>query len=381
MRVLYLLTDGFGGQGGIAQFNRDLLRAICSHPDVSEVVAFPRYVSDQTGELPAKLAYDARYAHGKLRYVTGIFAWLLKSRSVELIICTHLHLQWLAALAHRIKRAPSLLVLHGVEAWTPAKTALRRAAARNADWVAAVSRFTLTRFSEWAPLSKDRTLILPCCVDLARFTPGSPSKAVSDKYKLRDAVVILSLGRIAKGERYKGFDELLDNLSELRRQEPNVLCVVAGDGDDRARLMAKALELGLSEAVRFTGFVPDDERVDLYRSARAFVLAGRGEGFGIVLLEAMACGIPVIASKLDGSFEAVRGGELGQVVDPRDGAALVAAIREAVHRPVGIRPAGLQDFGYQAFEGRVHKLIGDMTRRVCGQYAGSAAEDVPAQTR
>jgi phosphatidyl-myo-inositol dimannoside synthase len=356
VRVLYLLTDGFGGQGGIAQFNRDLLRATCTYPGVSEVVAFPRYTGNNVGSLPAKLIY-AGSPRGKLRYVLGVVAWLLKRRSVDLIICTHLNLQSLAALARWVTGSPALLVLHGVEAWTPPKAPLRRIAVRYADWVAAVSRLTLSRFRAWASIPNGRGLVLPCCVDLDRFTPGPPSNAVLEKYGLSGAAVILSLGRLARAERYKGFDELLEVMDQLRTLEPNVLYVVAGSGDDRERLEAKARKLGLQEVVRFTGHVPDGELVDLYRAARAFVLAGRGEGFGIVLLEAMACGVPAVASTLDGSFEAVGGGEFGIAVDPSDRAALIAAIREALHRPIGDRPSGIEFFCYRAFETRAHKLL------------------------
>jgi len=369
VRVLYLLTDGFGGQGGIAQFNRDLLKAICSYPRVSDVVAFPRYAGDYVGSLPAKLEYVGS-ARGKLCYVVRVLAWLLKRKSVDLIICTHLNLQLLAALARWMTGSPALLVLHGVEAWTPPKGPIRRIAVRYADWVAAVSRLTLSRFHEWASIAEGRGVVLPCCVDLDRFTPGRPSRVVLEKYGLRGAAVILSLGRLARAEQYKGFDELLDVLDKLRALEPNLLYVVAGSGDDRERLEAKTRELGLQAVVRFTGYVPDEELVDLYRAARAFVLAGRGEGFGIVLLEAMACGVPVVASTLDGTFEAVGGGKFGIVVDPTNRPALIAALKEALRRPVGERPAGIEYFCYGAFEARAHEL---MTNIVAPNRAGEDA--------
>src|ERR1051326_4304053 len=167
-RVLYLLTERFGGQGGIAQFYRDLLRAICSHPSVSEVMAFPRYVRHQIGDLPSKLKYDVRSATCKLRYVTSVMLWLFGRPPIDLIICTHLNLQPLAVLARSIVGAPLIIVLHGVEAWPPPRSWMRRFAVRRADWVAAVSRFTLKRFLEWAPVSSEQVIITPC-VDVARF--------------------------------------------------------------------------------------------------------------------------------------------------------------------------------------------------------------------
>ena len=142
--------------------------------------------------------------------------------------------------------------------------------------------------------------------------------------------------------------------------------MIAGSGDDRTRLEAKARALGIADYVRFTGFVPDAELVELYRCARVFVLAGRGEGFGIVLLEAMACGVPVVASTLDGSVEAVRFGKLGVAIDPGKPDELVAGILEALGRPVGERPAGIEYFSYRAFETRVHEFLGRLLRSEAG---------------
>ena len=87
------------------------------------------------------------------------------------------------------------------------------------------------------------------------------------------------------------------------------------------------------------------------------MLAGWGEGFGLVLLEALACGVPVVASKLDGSYEAVKQGALGVAVDPRDPDALCAGILEALRRPSGRRVLGLEYFSREAFGQRIHDLI------------------------
>jgi phosphatidylinositol alpha-1,6-mannosyltransferase len=361
VRVLYLLTDGFGESGGIAQFNRDFMASVCSYPAVTSVIALPRNARGRIGGLPERIRYDLRAAGGKLRYLLSVLGWLLRTSDFSVILCTHLHLLPLALLARWRSGAPVILVLHGVEAWAPPRKALRRRAAQRADWVVGVSDFTLRRFSEWASVPQDRTVMLPCCVDFQRFAPGKPCGRVVEKYGIAGRVVVLTLGRLATTERYKGFDELLEILGELREVERKLLCVIAGSGDDRARLEAKARTLGLADHVRFTGYVPDEELADLYRASRLFVLAGRGEGFGIVLLEAMACGIPVVASTLDGSFEAIGRGALGIAVDPRDRPALAAAILSGLQRPVGRRPPGLENFSFPAFRERVHALLGRIT--------------------
>src|SRR5581483_442399 len=121
---------------------------------------------------------------------------------------------------------------------------------------------------------------------------------------------------------------------------------VVGDGNDRARLEAKAAQLGLSDRVVFAGYVPDEEKAAHYRLADAFVMPGRGEGFGIVYLEAMACGVPVVASKRDASREVVRDGELGIVVDPDAPGELRAGILAVLRCPKGTVPAGLSYFSF-----------------------------------
>jgi phosphatidylinositol alpha-1,6-mannosyltransferase len=114
---------------------------------------------------------------------------------------------------------------------------------------------------------------------------------------------------------------------------PNIAYLIVGDGTDHHRLEEKARSLGVHERVVFAGYIPEREKADHYRLADAYVMPGRGEGFGIVYLEALACGVPVVASKLDGSREAVRDGALGILVDPNDAEGIKRGILEALARP------------------------------------------------
>src|SRR6185369_16030411 len=104
-------------------------------------------------------------------------------------------------------------------------------------------------------------------------------------------------GRMAASERYKGHDLMLDALPAVIRSAPGTRLVLAGDGDDRARLERRVRDLGLSDDVTFTGFVADSAMRTLYRNAAVFVLPSTGEGFGLVYLEAMREGIPCVAAR------------------------------------------------------------------------------------
>jgi glycosyltransferase involved in cell wall biosynthesis len=94
--------------------------------------------------------------------------------------------------------------------------------------------------------------------------------------------------------------------------------------------------------VLFTGRIPESEKVDHYRLADAFVMPGWGEGFGIAYLEAMGCGVPVVASKLDASQEAVRNGDLGIVVNPKEPGEILRGILAALKRDRQVVPRGLE---------------------------------------
>lgn len=358
MRILLILTDGYGCPGGIARVNLDLFETLCADPLVSEVVAVPRRTLAYPEPLPAKLVYEeAASGKGKIRYAARLLRRLLTDRSFDLILCTHLHLQPFATLSARLCGAPSALFLHGIEAWSAPRQVIRRVAANTADWYLSSTEMTLQRARTWLRIPESRTVVAPFGVDLARYSPGPASAEILDKYGLREKVVVLSLGRLAATERYKGCDEIISILGRLRETEPRLVYVIAGEGDDRARLEAKARDLGVAENVCFTGHISESEKVELYRIARAFALAGWGEGFGLVLLEALACGVPVLASTLDGTYEAIKRGALGVAVDPHDANALCAGILETLRRPAGQRLLGLEYFSHEAFGQRVHDMI------------------------
>src|SRR5207302_9125288 len=123
---------------------------------------------------------------------------------------------------------------------------------------------------------------------------------------------------------------------------PDLVYLLAGDGSDMPRLRQKVASLGLAQHVRFAGMIGEAEKADHYRLADAFVMPSRGEGFGFVLLEAMACGIPVVASVLDGGREAIRYGQLGILVDPTNRSDVMRGIRDVLARDKGRVPEGLE---------------------------------------
>jgi len=468
MRILVLLTDGFGGHGGIAKFNRDLLTALCNHPDVQEVVAFPRIIAESPGPLPEKLTYAVEAANSKFQFAKVVLKSLIRRSRFDLIICGHINLLPLAEMArlfmpnqqlcdepekklpmapdratspnltfasvlgteseglpsaatrtapeskvdrryrHRDSdvdppsgssariarsqnRVPIALVIHGIEAWHPRSRAVRHGVPKIAALIS-VSEFTRKRFLSWSKLEGIASFILPNCVDLAAFSPGPKNPGLLASYGLAGRQVIMTLARLSSGERYKGIDEVLELLPGLAVEHPDFCYLICGDGDDRPRLMKKAMALGLAVSdfscalsspprlyqgevevsnlrsrdpmvpqVVFTGRIPESGKADHFRLADAYVMPGWGEGFGIVYLEALACGLPVVGSKADASREVLRDGVLGMVVDPKNPDELRAAMVKAVAIRERKVPEALSDFSYESFERRCHDILWELT--------------------
>jgi phosphatidyl-myo-inositol dimannoside synthase len=357
MKVLVLLHDSYGAIGGIAKFNRDLLTALDRDQRVKEVVVLPRLDPEGEEPLPGKLTVRARPPGGKPGYLAAaIGEW--RHAGVDLVIAGHLRLL-IPALAAAGTHRPLWLIAHGIDAWQPSLPVLDPLLIRRVDRVIAVSGFTQTRLCGWARLPCQRFRLLPNCIDPGQLTPGPRDGELLQRYGLAGRTVLMTLARLADRERYKGVDETLEALPRLIGAYPNLAYLVVGDGPDRARLAKKSAALGIADRVVFAGRIAERDKARHYRLADVFVMPGRCEGFGIVYLEALACGIPVVGSKLDGSRDALLEGALGELVDPRDPDDLMAGIGRALARPKGV-PQGLATFHRSRFEERVSRLLDDL---------------------
>jgi glycosyltransferase involved in cell wall biosynthesis len=358
MRALFLSMEAFGGMGGIAKYNRDFLRALSSAPEVSEVVAVPRRMLLSPEPLPPKLTYITGSLPNRITYIKAVIKLLKENSRFDVIGCGHIKLLPMAFLAKLITRAPICLIIYGIDAWKPINNPIIiKYLLSKIDVIISISEITKHRFIEWSRLIQKKYFLLPNAIAQSNYGVGIKSQDLLERYGLSGKTVLMTLGRLAHQERYKGFDEIMELLPVLSQQIPNIAYLIVGDGEDRPRLEAKAQALGVADRVVFTGFIPEAEKADHYRLADAFVMPGRGEGFGFVFLEAMACGIPVVGSRLDGSREALRGGALGILVDPRRPDEIQAGVLKALQQPPGVIPPGLDYFSFENFEKRCHRIL------------------------
>jgi len=381
--LLALVGDAFGGRGGIAQYNRDFLGGLAKVGAVSSITVVPRLAPDPPSlpemieQMPARPGRSA-YALAALR--TAL------SRPFDLVFCGHLFMTPLAAQISRLKRAKFIVQTHGIEAW-PQPSRLQRTAVEAADLVLCVSRYTRSAVLSWASIVPERVVVLPNTVREA-FTPGDASALRAD-LGLQGKRVLLTVARLDSKDHYKGHDRVIAVLPQLVAQGHDVAYVVVGEGYDRARLEALALQAVGAERVRFLGAVELQSLIKFYRMADLFVLPSTGEGFGIAFLEAMACGTPTLGLGLAGARDALVDGQLGTLVSEAELPVTIARLLvEPKPHPGALAAAVRARFGHEAFAAGVRTALNrvmeaseldDEHAHICGHIRSRrvSARDLP----
>jgi phosphatidylinositol alpha-1,6-mannosyltransferase len=313
-----VMTPGYSGVDGVSAVTRAYVNAVCSWIPRVDVWA----LDEEPGSPIPDGASRLRGARGH-RVLFGSYG--VMERDVDrqtLVIVQHVHL--LPAVLPLIARgARVLVVLHGIEAWTRLRR-FGRAACRRAWKLAPVSSYTARLFRAANPE------VSPVPMDVcAPGLPNAPVPSATVGYGLYALIV----GRMRAAEQYKGHDELLEVWPAVRSQVPGASLVIAGGGDDRARLQQKASALGLDEAVFFEGVVDDARLQALYRSAALFAMPSSNEGFGLVYVEAMRAGLPCIVAP-GAAEEIVEHERTGLVVPARDRASIERALVRLLTHPV-----------------------------------------------
>lgn len=252
------------------------------------------------------------------------------------VVHTHFWMSGLAALeATETLDVPVVQTFHGLgvvkrrhqgaaDTSPPQRIDLEKMIGTKATRVAATCSdevFELARLG----VPRARMSVVPCGVDLRRFRPEGPRAPKYQKHRL------VAVGRLVPR---KGFDVAIDALSMLRETE---LVIVGGptrghldDDPEAQRLLDHAEALGVGDRVRMTGPISRADMPTMLRSADAVLCTPWYEPFGIVPLEAMACGVPVIASAVGGLIDTVVDGVTGEHVPPRDPDSLARAVRRVL---------------------------------------------------
>ena len=281
----------------------------------------------------------------------------------SLVISTHPNFAILQLAHKKIFQSKYWSTAHGIEVWN-IQSRLQLKSLSKIDRLLPVSKYTRDRLKNQLRDICPKQTILPNSFDGLRFCPGLKSKHLLGRYGLaEDTPIILTLSRLSYADRYKNIDRLIESIRFLLPRWPDIRLIVMGDGDDRNRLSRIAKDNGVGPSVIFTGRVETAEIPDHLRLASVFALPSSGEGFGIVFLEALGCGVPVIAGNRDGSSEPLREGKFGQLVDPELPLAPVLASMLSCRgpslwfQPNALSKAVTDEFGLETFCQRLKMIL------------------------
>lgn len=308
-----VLTPNLTGRDGVSKLARLVVRA----RGADRVVALH--------EPAASVRFEGVEVHGaaggSARFAAIALQQAARAGPGTTVIMVHLHLAP-AGLMFAARGASLVTCLCGIEAWAPLSWP-QRAALQRSQVVFAISRHTRERFAAANPRAAGRDIAV-CHLGLEPALRAAAPDA---------SPTALIVGRMARSERYKGHDALLDVWADVVRAVPAARLEIAGEGDDRARLEARAAALGVAGAVDFLGGLPDEERDRCYDRCAVLAMPSRDEGFGFVFLEAMRAGRACVAMHGSAS-EIVEDGRTGLLVrDARDRRALRDALVSVLGDP------------------------------------------------
>lgn len=370
-QIFVLSPDFFGFTGGIQIFSKLLVKAMTEIIPAGQIHVFIKSDGSDNArqrDLPGPVYHVTEHIPifcRTLFFVIQIMTAAFRLRP-NIIITTHAHFSPVCAILKKMIRIPFWIVAHGVEVWSLKDGNIIRAL-RYADRILCVSHYTRNRILDEQSLRPESTCILFDTYDSDRFKPDRKPERLLKHFKLNELQpVILTVSRLSQCESYKGYELLLKAMPMILRAFPEAYYLIVGSGDYYPMLERMIKSMDLEKSAGLAGFVPDRELPDYYNLCDVFVLPSKLEGFGIVYLEAMASGKPVVGGNADGAVDALWHGELGALVDPDDIEDIAGTVIKILKRnyplPIMYQPRLLSDrvqqlFGYRRFKERVTELI------------------------
>ena len=365
---VFVFLEVFECEGGIQSYVKDILSAYLSLPEkpVADILLLRDGPNSPNPFRDSRLRFHYLKTPwptlGRLRLTLSLIACLLQNRPSR-VFCGHIRLLPLVSRLCQWLNIPYTVLTYGKEVWYPL-TAIDKRALQAADKIWTISRYSRDRACQANQLDPTKIELMPCVVNGEKFTLGIKSAELVKKYQLGDSRVLMTVARLWSGDIYKGVDVTIRALPEIAQIFPTIKYLVIGRGDDQPRLAQLAKDLGVADRVVFAGFVPTAALADHYLLADAYIMPSQ-EGFGIVYLEAMACGVPVVSGDDDGSADPLQDGRLGWRVPHRDPKAVAQAcielLKGGVLRCSGewLRQETLTYFSSNTLKRQLAKLIGD----------------------
>jgi len=369
--VLFLNLATFSKTGGIEKFNKCLLKALndIDREGLISAESYSAYDNNSQENYFPNALYKG-FAKNRLAFV---YNSILNARHFDTIILGHINLSIIGLMIKLLWPAKKLiLITHGIEVME-ALSFPKSSLLKKADLILAVSNFTKNNLINIQNIEASRIKIFHNTIDPNFIVPDTFDKPeyLQQRYGIKKGdTVIYTLSRLSSSEQYKGYDQVIKALAMQNGSLNNYKYIIAGKGDDKeiTRLKQMVNELGLNDNIILSGFVKDSELSDHYKMADIFIMPSRGEGFGIVFLEAMVHGLPVIAGNCDGSVDALKNGELGRLVSPDN----IEEVSEAILTEVKnlelrteammhkLQKDSIATFGFDTFRDKLRGILVDL---------------------
>ena len=306
-----------------------------------------------------------RYPGGIMAILSFIIRFLAKYAWVrpDYIFCGHLNFAPLCAFVHSLFGTPYSIALHSLEIIYPTSK-MKYRAVEKAQMIITISDYAKKLILDKFPGCEAKLFMHTNTVDGTRYLIKAKNPTLIEKYNLKNRSVILTLSRLSTSEE-KGQDRVLKALPAVIREFPDLHYLIVGAGEDARVTEILKNSPELLRNVTLVGTIPEEEKADYYNLADVFVLPSKFEGFGIVFVEALACGVPVIATDAYGSREVLRNGELGVLINPDDVNAIAQSLITALkgrdsnnlERRQFLRQKALEHYDMSSWDKRVSDWV------------------------
>lgn len=360
-KVLFLTLYTFSLTGGIEKVCRSLARSLTDLGLQFQLYA----MHDRMADLDDRYLEAGRYSAFSSRKLYFALAAILKGITCKTVILSHVNLLVFAWIIKKITpRTTIILYAHGIEIWEQLPSWKKKFLQEQVE-IWAVSEFTAAKIAAMHQISREKIRVLNNCIDPYFNIPQQFEKPgnLLQRYGLQqDQPILFTLTRLSAQEAYKGYDQVLSAMPTLLKKFPNLHYLLAGKADKQEANRIKELieQLGLKDQVTLYGFIKDEELADHFKLGSVFVMPSTHEGFGIVFIEAAACGAKVIGGNIDGSVDALINGRLGTLVNPLNIAEISLAIEQnlsTVFKPLVIQELCLSHFAYSQYLSNINRLI------------------------
>lgn len=308
---------------------------------------------------------QTKYRGFKSRKTHFVLSSFMEGCKMDIIILSHVNLLLPGVLVKLVRpKVKLVLIAHGIEVWRPFSS-FRRWMLNKTDFILPVSHFTRDKMKVLYGLPETRFSVMNNCLDpfLERPLLRGKQPNLLKRYGLdSDSQVLLTVSRMVDTEQYKGYDRVLESLPALIPQFPKLRYLLVGryDEAEKKRLDAIIQKLSLEDRVIFTGFIPDADMPYHFTLADLFIMPSEKEGFGIVFIEAMYYGLPVIAGNKDGSVDAMCNGELGTIINPDNLEEISSSIKKVLENPAAFKPNRQklhEQFSYEWYKRKLYNCL------------------------